>query len=111
MESEVGEKLFQTKLLTRLAHKFCRFRSSPVLLRKFTKKNWPQFRPFKIPKFVETSDKNSSSKIMGGPRGSPWTWGPCFVHVRFEAFCLAALMRDNSFFMQINFTMTASFYC
>ena len=29
-----GEKLFQTKLLTRLSHKVCRLLSSPVLLRK-----------------------------------------------------------------------------
>ena len=31
-----GEKLFQTKLLSRLSHKVCRLLSSPVLLRKFT---------------------------------------------------------------------------
>ena len=31
-----GEKLFQTKLLSRLSHKVCRLRSSPVLLRKFS---------------------------------------------------------------------------
>ena len=31
------EKLFQTKLLSRLSHKICRLFSSPVLLRKFTK--------------------------------------------------------------------------
>ena len=31
-----GEKLFQTKLLSRLSHKVCRPLSSPVLLRKFT---------------------------------------------------------------------------
>ena len=30
------EKLFQTKLLSRLSHKVCRLLSSPVLLRKFT---------------------------------------------------------------------------
>ena len=33
----VGEKLFQTNLLSRLSHKVCRLLSSPVLLRKFTK--------------------------------------------------------------------------
>ena len=32
----VGEKLFQTNLLSRLSHKVCRLLSSPVLLRKFT---------------------------------------------------------------------------
>ena len=32
-----GEKLFQTKLLSRLSHKVCRLLSSPVLLRKCTK--------------------------------------------------------------------------
>ena len=31
-----GEKLFQTKLLSRLSHKVCRLLPSPVLLRKFT---------------------------------------------------------------------------
>ena len=31
-----GEKLFQTKLLSRLSHKVCRLRSSPDLLRKFS---------------------------------------------------------------------------
>ena len=31
-----GEKLFQTKLLSRLSHKVCHLLSSPVLLRKFT---------------------------------------------------------------------------
>ena len=31
-----GERLFQTKLLSRLSHKVCRLLSSPVLLRKFT---------------------------------------------------------------------------
>jgi len=31
-----GEKLFQTKLLSRLAHEVCRLRSSTVLLRKLT---------------------------------------------------------------------------
>ena len=31
-----GEKLLQTKLLSRLSHKGCRRLSSPVLLRKFT---------------------------------------------------------------------------
>ena len=31
-----GEKLFQTKLLSRLSHKACRLLSFPVLLRKFT---------------------------------------------------------------------------
>ena len=31
-----GEKLFQTKLLSRLSLKVCRLLSSPVLLRKFT---------------------------------------------------------------------------
>ena len=31
-----GEKLFQTKLLSRLSHNVCRLRSSPVLLRKFS---------------------------------------------------------------------------
>ena len=30
-----GEKLFETKLLSRLSHKVCRLLSSPVLLRKF----------------------------------------------------------------------------
>ena len=30
------EKLFQTKLLSRLSHKVCRLLFSPVLLRKFT---------------------------------------------------------------------------
>ena len=30
------EKLFQTKLLSRLSHKVCHLLSSPVLLRKFT---------------------------------------------------------------------------
>ena len=33
---QFGEKLFQTKLLSRLSHKVCRHLSSPVLLRKFT---------------------------------------------------------------------------
>ena len=33
-----GEKLFQTKLLSRLSHKVCRLLSSPVLLRKFINK-------------------------------------------------------------------------
>ena len=33
-----GEKVFQTKLLSRLSHKVCRLLSSPVLLRKFTTK-------------------------------------------------------------------------
>ena len=33
---QFGEKLFQTKLLSRLSHKVCRLLSSPVLLRKFT---------------------------------------------------------------------------
>ena len=32
----VGEKLFQTNLLSRLSHKVCRLLSSPVLLSKFT---------------------------------------------------------------------------
>ena len=32
----VGEKLFQTNLLSRLSHKVWRLLSSPVLLRKFT---------------------------------------------------------------------------
>ena len=32
----VGEKLFQTNLLSRSSHKVCRLLSSPVLLRKFT---------------------------------------------------------------------------
>ena len=31
-----SEKLFQTKLLSRLSHKVCRLLSSLVLLRKFT---------------------------------------------------------------------------
>ena len=31
-----GEKLFQTKLLSRLSHKVCRLLSSPVLMRKST---------------------------------------------------------------------------
>ena len=31
-----GEKLFQTKLLSRLSHKVCRLLSSAVLLRKLT---------------------------------------------------------------------------
>ena len=31
-----GEKLFQTKLLSRLSHNVCRLRSSPVLLRNFS---------------------------------------------------------------------------
>ena len=31
-----GERLFQTKLLSRLSHKVCRLLSSPVLLHKFT---------------------------------------------------------------------------
>ena len=31
-----GEKLFETKLLSRLSHKVCSLLSSPVLLRKFT---------------------------------------------------------------------------
>ena len=31
-----GEKLFQTKLLSRLSHNVCRLRSSSVLLRKFS---------------------------------------------------------------------------
>ena len=31
-----GEKLLQTKLLSRLSHKVCRLLPSPVLLRKFT---------------------------------------------------------------------------
>ena len=31
----VGEKLFQTNLLSRSSHKVCRLLSSPVLLRKF----------------------------------------------------------------------------
>ena len=31
-----GEKILQTKLLSRLSHKVCRLLSSPVLLRKFT---------------------------------------------------------------------------
>ena len=31
-----GERLFQTKLVSRLSHKVCRLLSSPVLLRKFT---------------------------------------------------------------------------
>ena len=30
------EKLFQTKLLSRLSHKACRLRSSPVVLHKFS---------------------------------------------------------------------------
>ena len=30
-----GEKLFQTKLLSRLSHKICRLLFSPGLLRKF----------------------------------------------------------------------------
>ena len=34
-----GEKLFQTKLLSRLSHKVCRLLPSPVLLRKFTIEN------------------------------------------------------------------------
>ena len=33
-----SEKLFQTKLLSRLSHKVCCLLSSPVLLRKFTNK-------------------------------------------------------------------------
>ena len=32
----VGEKLFQTNLLSQLSHKVCRLLSSSVLLRKFT---------------------------------------------------------------------------
>ena len=32
----VGEKLFQTNLLSRLSHKVCRLLPSPVLLRKST---------------------------------------------------------------------------
>ena len=36
MKVKFGEKLFQTKLLSRLSHKVCRLLSSPVLLRKFT---------------------------------------------------------------------------
>ena len=32
----VGEKLFQTNLLSRLSHKVCRLLSSPVLLSQFT---------------------------------------------------------------------------
>ena len=36
MKVMFGEKLFQTKLLSRLSHKVCRLLSSPVLLRKFT---------------------------------------------------------------------------
>ena len=35
-ENKVGEKLFQTKLLSRLSHKVCRLRSSPVMLHKFS---------------------------------------------------------------------------
>ena len=35
-ESEVWRKVILKKLLSRLAHKVCRLRSSPVLLRKFT---------------------------------------------------------------------------
>ena len=34
MKVKFGEKLFQTKLLSRLSHKVCRLLSSPVLLRK-----------------------------------------------------------------------------
>ena len=34
-----GEKLFQTKLLSRLSHKACRLLSFPVLLRNFTNNN------------------------------------------------------------------------
>ena len=33
-----GEKLFQTRSLSRLSHKVCRLLSSAVLLRKFTNK-------------------------------------------------------------------------
>ena len=36
-KGKFDEKLFQTKLLSRLSHKICRLFSSPVLLRKFTK--------------------------------------------------------------------------
>ena len=35
-EVKFGEKLFQTKLLSRLSHKLCRLLSSPDLLLKFT---------------------------------------------------------------------------
>ena len=43
-----GEKLFQTKLLSRLSHNVCRLRSSPVLLRKFSsiKSELSQFPPY-----------------------------------------------------------------
>ena len=37
-----GEKLFQTKLLSRLSHKVCRLLPSPVLLRKFTNDRTPE---------------------------------------------------------------------
>ena len=36
---KLSEKLFQTKLLSRLSHKVCRLRSSSVLLRKFSNIN------------------------------------------------------------------------
>ena len=36
MKAKFGGKFFQTKLLPRLSHKFCRLLSSPVVLRRFT---------------------------------------------------------------------------
>ena len=39
-----SEKLFQTKLLSRLSHKVCCLLSSPVLLRKFTNKEFTRRR-------------------------------------------------------------------
>ena len=50
------EKLFQTKLLSRLSHKVCRLLSSPVLLRKFTNDACKGLAPWKCQSF----DINSS---------------------------------------------------
>ena len=50
-----GEKLFQTKLLSRLSHKVCRFVPSPVLLRKINGESDTFTAPWSNSRAVQTT--------------------------------------------------------
>ena len=109
MKVKFGEKLFQTKWLSRLAHEVCRLRSSPVLLRKFTNiKKDPSLGNILLREFHRCVSYSiailSLSFILFQSLSSlnwPWPsnlWHSCFLCACFQVVCISLEVWQRTHF-------------
>ena len=110
MKVKFGEKLFQTKLLSRLAHEVCRLRSSTVLLRKFTNiKRDPSLGNILLREFHRCVSFSiailSLSFILFQSLSSlnwPWPsnlWHSCFLCACFQVVCISLEVWQRTHFI------------